>query len=375
MNHKRDYYEVLGVGRQASEQEIKSAYRRLALQYHPDRNPDNKEASEEKFKGITEAYGILADPQKRVAYDRFGHAGVGGAGGFTPDFSSAIFADFEDLFGDFFGFGDIFGRTRTRRRATEGGSDLRYDMELSFEEAAEGLESKIKILSWERCSGCQGSGARKGSAPVTCPSCGGRGQIQHQQGFFTLTRTCPDCQGMGSVVRDACPNCHGEGRLRQERVLSIKIPPGVEDGTRLRVTGEGDAGVHGGSPGDLYVVLKVREHPCFERHGTDLYSTIPISISQAVLGAEIKVATLRGDAPLRIPEGTQSGSVFRLRGLGLASLDGQGKGDLYVTIHVVVPTRLSREQRRLFETLGASVRVENKPLQKKVSGKTRDIFG
>ncbi len=375
MSQKRDYYEVLGVGRSASEQELKSVYRKLALQHHPDRNPDNTEAAEEKFKEITEAYGVLADPQKRAVYDRYGHAGLGGVGGFTPDFSSTIFADFEDIFGDFFGFGDLFGRARARRRRAEQGADLRYDLEISLEEAAEGLEPKIKIPRWDTCASCQGSGARKGSAPVSCPTCGGRGQVRHQQGFFTISRTCPHCQGMGQVVRDPCSTCHGEGRVRQEKVLGIKIPAGVEDGTRLRVSGEGEAGLHGGPPGDLYVVLRVHEHEYFERRGNDLYCTVPVSIPQAVLGADIKVPTLRGKTRLRIPEGTQSGSVFRLRSLGLPSLDGGGQGDLYVAIHVVVPTRLSREQKKLLEMLAPSLRVENKPLERKLSGKVKDIFG
>ncbi len=375
MKHKRDYYEVLGVARTASDQEIKSAYRKLALQYHPDRNPGNSEEASEKFKEITEAYGILADAQKRGAYDRFGHAGVGGSGGFTPDFSSTIFADFEDILGDFFGFGDVFGRGRPRQPRPQRGADLRYDLEISFEEAAEGLDTKIKIPRWETCSDCHGSGARKGSPPVTCPACGGRGQLRHQQGFFTITRTCSHCKGMGQVIREACSICQGEGRVCQEKILGIKIPPGVDDGTRLRVSGEGEAGTLRGPAGDLYVVLKVREHPFFERHGNDLYCTIPISVIQAVLGTEIKVPTLKSQERLRIPEGTQPGSVFRVRNKGVPSLDGRGQGDLYVTIQVLIPTNLSREQRRLLETLALALRVENKPMERRVSGKVKDIFG
>lgn len=375
MNHKRDYYEVLGVGRSASEQEVKSAYRKLALQFHPDRNPDNKEEAEEKFKEITEAYSVLADPQKRAAYDHHGHAGVAGAGGPAPDFSSTIFADFEDIFGDFFGFGDLFGRGRGRRSRAERGADLRYDLEVSFEEAAAGLDTKIKIPRWEACSSCNGRGARKGSEPVSCSACGGRGQIRQQQGFFAVTRTCPQCRGMGQVIREPCPTCHGEGRVRQEKVLGLKIPAGVDDGTRLRVSGEGEAGLHGGPPGDLYVVLKVREHPFFERRGNDLYCSIPISVTQAALGTEIKVPTLRGQERLRIPEGTQPGSVFRIRGMGVPSLDGRSPGDLYAMIQVVIPTHLTREQRRMMEMLSASVRVDNKPLHRQVAEKVKDIFG
>jgi molecular chaperone DnaJ len=374
VNHKRDYYEVLGVPRNVGEPELKSAYRKLALQYHPDRNPENKAESEEKFKEITEAYSILVDPQKRAAYDRFGHAAFGG-GAYTPDFSSVDFSDFADIFGDFFGFGDLFGRSRVRRTRAERGADLRYDLEISFEEAASGLDTKIKIPRTEICSSCNGRGARKGSEPVTCAACGGRGQIRNTQGFFTIARTCPQCGGMGQVIRDACPDCRGEGRVRREKVLGLKIPAGVEDGTRLRVTGEGEAGYYGGPPGDLYVILSVREHEYFERKGNDLYCTIPLSIAQAVLGAEIKVPTLRGQERLRIPEGTQSGAVFRLRGKGFPSLDGHAPGDLYVTVQVVVPRQLSREQRRLIEMLEHSVRVENKPLERRASEKVKDYYG
>jgi molecular chaperone DnaJ len=376
VSQKRDYYAVLGLGRNASEQEIKTSYRKLAMQFHPDRNPDNPEAAGEKFKEITEAYSILIDPQKRAAYDRFGHAGVSSAGGFTPDFSSTIFADFEDIFGDLFGIGDIFGRARGGRRSrSERGADLRYDLEISFEESASGLDTKIKIPRWELCGACGGNGARKGSSPETCSACGGRGQLRHQQGFFTLSRPCPQCNGMGKVIRDACPDCRGDGRTRLEKVLGIKIPAGVEDGMRLRVNGEGDAGNNGGGPGDLYVVLRVREHPYFERRGNDLYCTIPISIPQAVLGTELKVPTLRGHERLRIPEGTQTGSVFRIRGKGLPSLDGRGQGDLYVNVGVVIPTKLSREQRRLVEALLVSLQVENKPVQRRMYDKVKDIFG
>ncbi|HLI34726.1 MAG TPA: molecular chaperone DnaJ [Terriglobia bacterium] len=379
MNHKRDYYEVLGVGREAGDQEIKSAYRKLALQYHPDRNPDNKEEATERFKEITEAYTVLADPQKRAAYDRFGHAGVSGAAGPQPDFSSTIFADFGDIFGSFgdlFGFGDIFGQTRTRRRGAERGADLRYDLEISFEEAAAGLETKIKIPRMETCSDCNGRGARRGSQPVTCPACGGRGQIRTQQGFFTLSQTCPQCRGMGQIIREACPACHGEGRTRQERVLGIKIPAGVEDGMRLRVSGEGEAGSQGGPAGDLYVVLRVREHPFFERQGSDLYCTIPISLTQAALGAEIKVPILRGGhEKLTIPEGTQPNTLFRLRGFGLPSVEKRGHGDLYVKVQVIIPAHLNREQRRILEALAPAFRVDNSPLKKRVSEKAKNSFG
>jgi molecular chaperone DnaJ len=374
LNNKRDYYEVLGIHRQASDQEIKSAYRKLAMQHHPDRNPANKEEAEEKFKEITEAYGVLADSQKRATYNQFGHAGVNSTGGWSPDFSSTIFSDFEDLFGDFFGFGG-FGRGTQQRRRASRGADLRYDLEISLEEAARGLETKIKIPRSETCSDCHGTGAKKGSEPSTCPACGGRGQIRHQQGFFTVARTCSQCLGRGQVMREACPDCGGKGHVRQEKVLSLKIPAGIEEGTRLRVGGEGEAGSMGGPHGDLYVVLRVREHPYFDRQGTDLYYTIPISITQATLGAEIKVPTLRGQERLRIPEGTQNGSVFRVRGAGMPSVDGRRQGDLYVSVYVVTPTRLSREQRRMFEMLNPAVRVENYPLERRGSEKAKDVFG
>ncbi len=360
MSQKRDYYEVLGVQRGAGDQELKSAYRKLAMQYHPDRNPTNAQVSEEKFKEISEAYGVLADAQKRAAYDRFGHAGVGNSGGYTPDFNSTIFSDFSDIFGDLFGFGDTFGRGQRTR--AQRGADLRYDLEIDFAEAASGLETKIKIPRWENCAGCGGSGARKGSEPVTCSACNGRGQIRSTQGFFTIARTCPQCSGAGRIIRDACLECHGEGRLRQEKELGLKIPAGVEDGMRLRVRGEGEAGYQGGPPGDLYVLISIRPHPFFERRGRDLYLTIPISLVQATLGTDIKVPLIKGQEKLRIPEGTQTGSVFRMRGKGFPSLDGHGPGDLYVAVHVIVPKHLTREQRRTIESLDGALRVENKPL-------------
>jgi molecular chaperone DnaJ len=380
LNHKRDYYEVLGIAKDATDQEIKSAYRKLALQFHPDRNPENNEEATEKFKEITEAYGVLADAQKRAAYDRYGHAGVSSAGGWQPDFSSGAFSGFEDIlnafgFGDFFGFGDIFGQSRGRRRGAERGSDLRYDLEISFEEAASGLETKIKIPRMEICPECSGRGAKRGTDPARCPACGGRGQIRQQQGFFTLSQTCPQCRGAGQVIREACPACHGEGRKREERVVGIKIPPGVEDGTRLRVRGEGEAGSQGGSTGDLYVVLRVREHPFFERHGSDIFCTIPISLTQAALGTELKVPTLRGHEKLHVPEGTQPNTLFRMRGLGLPSLEKHGRGDLYVKVQVTIPARLSRDQRHALESLAPSLRVDNAPLKRPVSERAKDSFG
>jgi molecular chaperone DnaJ len=375
LKQKRDYYEVLGVSREASDQEIKIAYRRLAVQHHPDKNPGNQEEAAEKFKELTEAYSVLADAQKRAAYDRFGHAGVRGMGGGAPDFNSSIFSDFEDIFGDLFGFGDVFGRAGRGRGRGAGGVDLRYDLEISLEEAATGLETKIKIPRWEACAVCEGTGAKPGSKPVSCSTCGGRGQLRHQQGFFTVTRTCPQCQGVGQVIRDTCSICKGEGRVNSERVLGLKIPPGVDDGTRLRVAGEGGVATRGSAPGDLYVILKVREHPFFERRGNDLYYTIPVSISQAALGADIILPTLWGEERLRIPEGTQSGTVFRKRDLGMPSLEGRGRGDLYISVFVVTPARLSREHKRWLEILAPAVRVDNQPLERRAAEKVKDIFG
>lgn len=378
MSSKRDYYEVLGVERNASDAEIKSAYRKLALQFHPDRNPENHEEATERFKEITEAYSVLADGQKRAAYDRFGHAGVSGAGGGQPDFSSTIFADFGDIFGSFgdlFGMGDVFGHSRSRRHGAERGTDLRYDLPISFEEAASGLETKIKIPRMESCVECSGRGAKRGTHPVTCSSCGGAGYIRRQQGFFTLSQECPRCRGTGQMIQEPCPACRGEGRRREERILSIKIPAGVENGMRLRVSGEGEAGLRGGPAGDLYVVLLVKQHPFFERQGNDLYCTIPISLTQAVLGAEIKTPTLKGHEKLRIPEGTQPNTVFRLRGLGLPSVEKRGHGDLYVKVQVIIPTRLGREQRNLLESLAPTLRVENSPLKRAPGERTKDSVG
>ncbi len=375
MNQKRDYYEVLEVSRGASDQEIKSSYRRLALQHHPDRNPESKEVSEELFKEITEAYSVLADSDKRAAYDRFGFAAVGGTGGAAPDFSSTIFSGFEDLFGSFFDMEDLFGRGRGRRVRAERGADLRYELEIAFEEAASGLDTKIKIPRGETCTSCHGSGSKNGSQLAPCPACAGRGQVRYSQGFFTVSRTCPQCGGMGQVNQNPCPDCQGEGRVRREKVLGIKIPAGVDDGTRLRISGEGEAGRHGGPPGDLYVVLLVRPHAYFERRGEDLYVKIPLSITQAALGTDIKVPTLRGMQKMKVPGGTQPGAVFRLRGQGMPVLNGRGRGHLYVLVEVVIPHNLSREQRRTLESLAPSVEVENKPVERASSEKVKDVYG
>ena len=373
---RRDYYEMLGVPRTAAAEEIKSAYRKAALKWHPDRNPRDKHQAEERFREATEAYSVLSDPQKRAAYDRFGHAGISGVG-FDVGFNRTIFEEFQDIFGDFFGFEEVLGGGRRGRSRVQRGADLRYDMSLSFEEAASGVTTKVKLPRLEFCEACNGTGAKAGTGVTACQSCAGRGQLHYQQGFFTVTRTCPACQGAGQVVRERCVECRGQGRIERERTIELRIPPGVDSQTRLRVPGEGEKGASGGPPGDLYVVLEVKEHPFFERRNADLYCTIPISFAQAALGAEIFVPGLNGDEKLKIPEGTQTGSIFRLKGKGLPDPHGGGKGDLYVNVRVVTPGKMSREQRRLLEQLGATLQVENRPAERNSSlfEKVKDIFG
>ncbi|HVM92688.1 MAG TPA: molecular chaperone DnaJ [Terriglobales bacterium] len=372
-NTKRDYYEVLGVVRTATEVEIKSAYRKLALTYHPDRNPNNPDA-EEKFKEITEAYAILADAEKRSLYDRFGHAGVGGMGaGAAAGFDPAIFQDFGDIFGEIFGMGDLFGQGRRRTRAQRG-ADLREDLHLEFEEAVFGVEKKVNVRRNEACDGCRGSGAAPGKAPVTCRTCNGQGQVRYQQGFFSIARTCSTCQGAGSVITDPCPKCRGEARVVRERVVEAKVPAGVEDGTRIRFSGYGEAGAFGGPAGDLYVVLHVKEHPFFEREGNDLQCVVPISFSQAALGTEIVVPTLEGEHKLKVPEGTQSGTSFRVRGKGVPVLNGHGKGDLYIEVRIQTPGKLSKRQRELLAEFGDLTPVENKPQRRSLLGRVKDMF-
>lgn len=367
---KRDYYEVLGVGRSASDQEIKSAYRKLAVKYHPDKNQGESEA-EEKFKEAAEAYSVLSDQQKRAQYDRFGHTnGASSSAGFDP----AIFSEFGDIFGDLFGFGDITGGGR-RRSAAQRGDDLRYNLELTFMEAAFGLKTKIKIPRLESCERCSGSGAAPGAGSSPCPTCHGQGQIRYQQGFFSISRTCHHCQGKGTIIKNPCKECRGEGRVHRDRTLEIKIPAGVDNGQRMRLGGEGEAGVHGGPAGDLDVVFFVKEHEIFERQQNHIYCTVPISFSQAALGAEVTIPTLEGEDKLKIPEGTQSGKVFCLRGKGIASPTGKGRGDQYVRVNVVTPTKLTREQRKLLEQFAEISEVSNKPLERKILDKVKDIFG
>jgi molecular chaperone DnaJ len=372
-----DYYEVLSISRTAQADEIKSAYRKAALKWHPDRNPTQKEVAEEKFRQATEAYAVLSDEQKRAAYDRYGHAGVTASAG---GFNSTIFEEFQDVFGDFFGFEDVFGRGasggRGRNRAQRG-NDLRYDMRLSFEEAASGVTTKIRLPRQEFCEACNGTGAKKGTGVAACETCKGHGQLHYQQGFFAITRTCPACQGAGQVIREKCAECRGKGRVERARVLDVRIPPGVDSQTRVRLPGEGEPGINGGPPGDLYIVLETKDHPFFERRGADLYCTIPISVAQAALGAEIVVPALNSDEKVAIPEGTQTGAIIRLKGKGLPDPHGGGKGDLYVHVRVMTPTKLTREQRRLLQELGGTMPAENRPAERNSSffGKMKDIFG
>ena len=369
---KRDYYEVLGVGKESGDSEIKSAYRKLALKYHPDRNPDDP-AAEENFKEASEAYSVLSDAQKRAAYDRYGHAGLQGAsgGGFNPD----AFADFSDILGDFFGFGDLFGGGGGRRRArTQRGEDVRYDLEISFEEAVFGMGADIQVPRMESCSRCGGSGSEPGSGPSTCPTCQGRGEMVYNQGFLSVRRTCGTCGGAGKLIRNPCSNCQGHGYSQVQRKLKVNIPPGVDDGTRLRLGGEGQPGRNGGPQGDLYVFLKVRPHPFFERKDADLHLTVPINMAQAALGAEIDVPTLGQPHKLKIPEGTQSGAQFRLRGKGVVSLNGGGRGDISVHIDVRTPTRLTRDQRKLLEHLRSTLPADNAPTEKGLFDKVKDYF-
>jgi molecular chaperone DnaJ len=369
---KRDYYEVLGVPRDADEAALKSAYRKLALKYHPDRNPNNHEA-EEKFKEAAEAYSVLSDPQKRAAYDRFGHQGVPSAagGGFDP----GAFQDFSDILGDLFGFGDLFGGGAGRRRnRAQRGEDVRYDLEISFEDAIRGLSADIQVPRLDECSRCRGKGAEPEDGLTMCPMCRGRGEVLYQQGFLSVRRTCGQCGGRGQIVRRPCKDCKGEGYIRTERKLKVTIPPGVDTGTRLRLSGEGQPGVNGGPPGDLFVVLRVGDHPIFERQDFDLHCTVPINVAQAALGTEVDVLTFDGLQTVKVPEGTQSGSRIRLSKLGVPYVNGNGRGDLYVHIDVRTPTKLTREQRRLFEQLLETLPAENEPEEKGLFEKVKDYF-
>jgi len=368
---KADYYEVLGVSRDANEQELKSAYRKLALKYHPDRNPGDH-ASEEKFKEASEAYQVLSDADKRAAYDRFGHAGVsgGGPGGFGG-FSGAV--DLGDIFGDL--FGEMFSMGGQQRAARQmRGDDLRYDLTIDFQEAVFGTEKEIRIRRLEACETCKGSGSKSGRGPVTCPQCQGRGQVRYQQGFFSVARTCNACAGRGSIISDPCDTCRGETRVTKEIKLTVKVPAGVEEGTRIRYGGEGDVGRNKGQSGDLYIVLSIRAHDFFQREGQNLHCVIPISFPQAALGAEIEIEGVDGPVMLKIPEGIQSGKEVRVRGKGVPYLNEKGRGDLIVKVVVQIPKKLSKTQRDLISELAKSMSVENKPTSPGLLEKMKDLF-
>jgi molecular chaperone DnaJ len=381
MASKKDYYELLGVTRGASAEEIKKAYRNMAKKYHPDTNPNNKEA-EEKFKEINEAYEALSDPQKKAAYDQFGHAGVGaggpggfGGGGFRPqDFGNA--ADFEDIFGDVFSnfFSGGGGRPSRARNQAQEGDDLRYDLNLTFEEAAFGTTQEVKIKKLTTCESCHGSGAKAGSGRVICPTCKGTGQIRSSQGFFTIARTCNRCGGQGEMPGSPCPVCHGHGRLEKERVISVKVPAGVDEGSRLRLRGEGEAGINGGPAGDLYVFLHVEAHDFFERDGGDLHCKVPVSFVQASLGTEIEVPTLEGPVKMKVPAGTQSGKVFRLREKGLKNPQSSDIGDLLVTVVVETPADLNAKQKKLLEEFETLSNENNTPEISKFVHKMKNLF-
>ncbi len=350
---KRDYYEVLGIDRDATEKDIKKAYRRVAMKYHPDRNPDDKEA-EDKFKEASEAYEVLADPQTRAAYDQFGHDAVSGnAGAGAGGFGGG--ANFSDIFGDV--FGDIFGGGGGRRGPARG-SDLRYHLDVDLEDAVRGTESKIRIPTLVPCDTCDGSGAKKGSSPVTCTTCGGIGQVRMQQGFFSVQQTCPNCRGKGKMITDPCGSCHGQGRVEETKTLSVKVPPGVDTGDRIRLTGEGEAGPEGGPPGDLFVQINVREHPIFERDGKHLYCEVPITFVDAALGGELEVPTLDGRVKLKIPAETQTGKLFRLRNKGVSPVRGGPAGDLLCRVVVETPVNLTKRQKELLKELQESLDEE-----------------
>jgi molecular chaperone DnaJ len=364
----KDYYSILEIDQNASEAEIKKAYRRLALKYHPDRNPGDKTA-EEKFKEINEAYACLSDPRKRSHYDQFGTAeggaGFEGFGGFG-DFSSS----FGDIFGDM--FGDIFGNfTGRRRNRPVRGQDLRYDLDIALQDAVFGVEKNLRIPRWENCSTCGGTGAKAGTSPVVCPTCQGTGQTRLQQGFFTIARTCGSCHGEGKIIKDPCTTCRGQTKVRRERTINLKVPPGVDTGTRLRVSGEGELGSHGGPPGDLYVVINVEPHPFFKRKDNDLHCEVPISFVQATLGGEVEVPTMDGTERIKIPSGTPSGRVFHLRGKGVPRLGGYGRGDQFVTVFIDVPKKLTQRQKELLHEFAE---ISGDDVSKGLMDKLKDMF-
>lgn len=374
---KRDYYEILGVSKDATQDEIKKAYRKLARKYHPDVNPDDKSA-EEKFKEASEAYEVLADEQKRAGYDQFGHVGANGAG--FGGFQGTGFGGIDDIFDIFFGGGSGFGGAgRGNQRRPERGTDLRYDLSISFEEAAFGVKKDLSIPRMENCADCEGSGAAPGTHPSKCSTCGGTGQVQTTQstpfGHFQSVRTCHQCRGAGEVITTPCGNCHGQGRVRKTRKITVTIPAGVDTGSRLRVAGEGEAGILGGPPGDLYVVIRVKPHKVFQRKNQDVFIEVPITMVQAALGAEIEVPILGGKDTIKITEGAQSGAVFTLKGKGVSYLQGSGKGDQHVTVQVVTPTNLSEEQKSLLKSFGETLGKSNFQVKdKSFFEKVKDVF-
>lgn len=374
---KRDYYGILGIPRSASSEEIKRAYRSKALQFHPDRNPGNKEA-EELFKEAAEAYSVLIDPEKRSVYDRFGHDGLRGEGfGGFSGFDSSIFEDFEDILGNFFGFGfgDIFG-TRTRRQANapRRGRDLVLELELSLEEMASGVEKKVKLNRSEICSVCEGSRVRPGTSPSVCQYCQGRGQVRYQQGFFSLSRTCSVCQGRGEVITTPCDECRGTGKVKEKIELKINIPAGVNEGNKLRLAGEGEAGERGARRGDLYVVVHMKKHKFFHREEDNLFCEVPLTFTQAALGTTLEIPTLEKSELLQIPAGTQSGAVFRIKGRGLRGLERQKKGDLFVRVEVKTPERLTKEQKELLRKFSESRGENPEQVDRNLLDKVKNIF-
>ncbi len=382
---KRDYYEILGVTRTSSDADIKSAYRRLAMKHHPDRNPGD-ELAEEKFKEAAEAYAVLADPQKRGLYDRFGHAGVSSATGGGPGFDPTVFSGFEDILGglgDIFGFGDLFGGGR-RRGGPQRGADLRYDLEITFEESARGAETSIQIPRQENCETCRGSGAAPGSSASACPQCHGQGQVRFQQGFFTVARTCPQCRGAGKIITKPCQTCRGAGRVSRERKITVKIPAGIATGQQLRLQGEGEGGSAGGPAGHLYVVVHVHEHEFFRRDGLNLYCEISVNFTTVALGGEVQVPTLDGQETVKVPEGTQTGTTLRLKGRGMPDVSGRGRGDLFATVQVQTPRKLTREQRHLIEQLShvlpkeksaPRTREDDTQDERNLFDRVKDMFG
>ncbi len=376
---KRDYYEVLGLKRNASEADLKGAFRKLAKDFHPDKNPDDK-ASEQRFKEINEAYETLKDPQKRAAYDQFGHAafeggrGPGGPGGFGPDFASSMSDIFDDLFGEFMG-GRRGGGGQRSRTGRERGADLRYNMEISLADAYAGKDAEIVVPTSVGCETCSGTGAKSGTKPTTCPTCAGHGKVRASQGFFTIERTCPSCHGRGEVIQDPCTTCSGTGRVTKERKLAVNIPAGVEDGTRIRLAGEGEAGLRGGPAGDLYIFLAITPHEFFQRDGADIFCKVPIAMTTAALGGQIDVPTVDGSITrVKVPEGTEAGKQFRLRGKGMPVLRSKVTGDMYIQVEVETPKNLTRRQRELLEDFEKESHKETSPHSDGFFARVKEFF-